>query len=79
MSGRHTADAAHPAPTVWGMPRNRPALPVKHLTETQLIELHQHTFEMVAEFTGRRASLEQCLAKLPDGTVCHQTQTRWAR
>jgi hypothetical protein len=56
---RHVADAEHPAAPfllVWGPP--------KHSTET-----HTHDFKIVAEFTGRRAALEEC--------ACGDVHTIW--
>jgi len=40
---------------------------------------HRHTFTLVAEFEGRRSGIAQCLTRLADGTICEETETRWAK
>ena len=62
MSGRHAADAAHPAPSVWAKPRL--VGPVKHSTAT-----HVHDFQVVAVFDGLRESIAQC--------GCGETSTKF--
>lgn len=64
MTGRHTADAAHPVASVWAKPRL--AGPVKHSTG-----VHDHHFQVVATFTGLRSSILQCR--------CGETRTEFAR
>jgi len=48
--------------------------PPRHRADTT----HRHVFVTVAEFTGRRSSIAQCLGRLEDGTICEQTKTVWA-
>ncbi len=54
MSGRHAADAKHPAPSPWAKPRI--VEPPKHSTQVA----HVHDFVIVATFTGIRESISQC-------------------
>ena len=39
---------------------------------------HEHTYILIAEFPGRRASISECWGKLDTGEICGQTMTAWA-